>query len=156
MVKVHPELLETQHLPPGKKGNKFWENRYEDINAFEKHLYLNGTRILKFFLHISKEEQKGRFLERLDSDDKFWKFSSADLKERGYWDDYVDAYETMLSQTSSKFAPWHVIPADHKWAARALVAEIIATKIRSLDLRYPEVTDQRRQEIAAARRELSP
>jgi PPK2 family polyphosphate:nucleotide phosphotransferase len=155
VVMVHPELLEAQHLPPGKRGNRFWEDRYEDINAFEKHLFLNGTQILKFFLNISKEEQRKRLLERLDNKDKLWKFSPADAKERSYWGDYVNAYETMLNTTSTKYAPWYIIPANHKWAARALVAEIFANKIQALDLQYPKISEQQTQEMDAAREELS-
>jgi PPK2 family polyphosphate:nucleotide phosphotransferase len=154
VVRVHPELIETQHLPPGRRGNKFWEDRFKDINAFERHLSRNGTLILKFFLHMSKEEQRRRLLERLENEDKHWKFSSADLKERGFWDDYVKAYQALLSATSTKYAPWYIIPADHKWAARALVADIITTKIQVLELQYPQVTELQMDEIVKAREQL--
>src|SRR3954447_10383790 len=141
VVKVHPELIGRQ-LPreKDKVGRKFWEERYEDINAFERHLVRNGTLILKFFLNVSKEEQKRRFLERLDRPEKNWKFSPSDMAERGYWDDYMTAYEDALSATSTEWAPWYVIPADHKWVTRTAVAAIVATTIRELDLKYPEVT----------------
>jgi PPK2 family polyphosphate:nucleotide phosphotransferase len=154
VVKVHPELLELQKLPPGKRGKGFWQARYDDINAFEKHLVRNGTVILKFFLHLSKEEQKRRFLERLDRADKHWKFSAADLAERAFWDQYVDAYEDALSATSTEWAPWYVIPADHKWVTRAVVAEILTGTIHSLDLSYPEVTEEQKKALAEARRRL--
>ena len=154
VVRVHPEILENQRLPPGKRGAKFWEGRYRDINAFERHLRQNGTLILKFFLHTSKDEQKKRLLERLENEDKYWKFSAADLRERGFWDDYIKAYEAMLSHTSTKVAPWYVIPADNKWAARALIADIISTKIHSLELKYPKVTEEQLKDIRAAREQL--
>jgi PPK2 family polyphosphate:nucleotide phosphotransferase len=151
VVRVHPELLEKQRLPPGKRGEKFWEARYRDINEFERHLVENGTLILKFFLHISKEEQKKRLLERLENEEKYWKFSLADLAERRYWDDYQDAYEKMLENTSTDHAPWYVIPADYKWAARAMVADLITTRIQSLDLHYPRVSSDQMNEIKQAR-----
>ncbi|MBP1928171.1 PPK2 family polyphosphate:nucleotide phosphotransferase [Methanolinea mesophila] len=151
VVRVHPELLDKQRLPPGKRGKKFWETRYRDINEFERHLAASGTLILKFFLHISKDEQKKRLLERLENEEKYWKFSLADLAERRYWDEYQDAYEKMLENTSTEHAPWYVIPADYKWAARALVADVITTRIQSLDLHYPAVTPQQMEEIRRAR-----
>ena len=154
VVRVHPELIEAQHLPPGNRGNKFWGDRFKDINAFERHLDRNGTLILKFFLHMSKEEQRRRLLERLENEDKYWKFSIADLKERGSWDDYVKAYQALLSATSTKWAPWYIIPADHKWAARAVIADIITTKIQALDLQYPKVNQQQMEEIRKAREQL--
>ena len=155
VVKVHPELLGRQ-LPREKEtfGKKFWEERYEDINAFEQHLVRNGTVILKFFLNVSKDEQKKRFLERLDRPEKNWKFSPSDLAERGYWDDYMAAYEDALTATSTDWAPWYVIPADHKWITRAVVADIVTTAIRELDLKYPEVTDEQRKLLAEARKKL--
>jgi PPK2 family polyphosphate:nucleotide phosphotransferase len=154
VVKVHPEILEMQRLPKGKRGKNFWEERYEDINHFERHLTHNGTAILKFFLHISKDEQRERFLARLNEPDKHWKFSAKDVAERAYWDDYMRAYEEAISATSSEWAPWYVIPADHKWISRALVANIIATTIHSLDLEFPKIDESKRAEIAAARRML--
>jgi PPK2 family polyphosphate:nucleotide phosphotransferase len=154
VVKVHPELIGRQ-LPRKKKtGKKFWAQRYEDINAFERHLVRNGTLILKFFLNVSKEEQKARFLERLTRPEKNWKFSAADLAERDYWDAYMDAYEDALAATSTKWAPWYIIPADHKWVARAVVADIITTTIQSLDLRYPEVTEEQKKLLSVARAKL--
>src|SRR5262245_19402165 len=155
VVKVHPELIGRQ-LPREKEklGKKFWEQRYEDINTFEHHLVRNGTLILKFFLNVSKEEQKKRFLERLDRPEKNWKFSTSDLPERGFWDDYTAAYEDALSATSTEWAPWYVIPADHKWVTRAVVADIITTGIRGLDLKYPEVTPAQRKLLDEARKKL--
>jgi PPK2 family polyphosphate:nucleotide phosphotransferase len=154
VVKVHPELIGRQ-LPRKKKiGKKFWVQRYEDINAFERHLVRNGTLILKFFLNVSKEEQKARFLVRLTRPEKNWKFSAADLAERDYWDAYMDAYEDALAATSTKWAPWYIIPADHKWVARAVVADIITTAIQNLDLRYPEVTEEQKKLLAVARAKL--
>jgi len=154
VVKVHPELVGRQLARKKKPGKKFWAQRYEDINAFERHLARNGTLILKFFLNVSKAEQKARFLERLDRPEKNWKFSPSDLSERDYWADYMDAYEDALSATTTKWAPWYVIPADHKWVARAVVADVITTTLRSLDLKYPGVTDAQRAALAAARRQL--
>jgi PPK2 family polyphosphate:nucleotide phosphotransferase len=154
VVKVHPELLDQQKLPPGKRGKSFWEARYEDINSFERHLVRNGTIILKFFLNVSKEEQKRRFLERLERPEKHWKFSAADLVERAFWDQYRQAYEDTLSATSTDWAPWYIIPADHKWVTRALVADILTSTIRALDLQYPEVTEEQRQTLAEARKKL--
>ncbi len=155
VVKVHPLWLERQKLPPGKKAAAFWEARYQDINAFERHLARNGTVIVKFFLNISKEEQKRRFLERLENPKKHWKFSAADLAERAHWDEYMEAYEDALSATSSDSAPWYVVPADHKWVTRAVVADILTSTIGSLDLRYPEVSDEQKQALAKARKQLA-
>jgi len=155
VVKVHPEILDGQQLPRGKRGNKFWNARYEDINTYERHLVLNGTLILKFFLHISKEEQKRRLLERLENKEKYWKFAYSDLAERRYWDDYVEAYERMFSKTSTDTAPWYIIPADYKWVARTLIADIISTQIQSLDLHFPEVSAEGLKELEKAREELN-
>ncbi len=153
VVKVHPDILNTQ-LPPGKRGKSFWKDRYEDINAFERHLVRNGTLVLKFFLHLSKKEQKQRLLDRLDQPDKHWKFSTDDVAERAYWDDYQQAYEEAITATSTDWAPWYVVPADHKWATRAIVADILTTSMRELDLEYPVVSDARRAQLAAAREQL--
>jgi PPK2 family polyphosphate:nucleotide phosphotransferase len=155
VVKVHPELIGRQ-LPRDKEkvGKKFWAARYEDINAFERHLTRNGTVVLKFFLHVSKGEQKRRFLERLDRPEKNWKFSASDLAERDYWDDYQQAYEDALEATSTEWAPWYVVPADYKWVTRSVVADIITTAIRGLDLRYPEVTEEQRKRLQEARAKL--
>ncbi len=155
VVRVHPEILERQQMPPGKRGNAFWNARYDDINAFERHLVQNGTFILKFFLHISKEEQKKRLIERLVDKEKYWKFSLSDLAERQYWDEYLNVYERMLYKTSTKTAPWYIIPADYKWIARSVIADIISTKIRSLKLHYPEVSDESLQQLEEARQKLA-
>jgi PPK2 family polyphosphate:nucleotide phosphotransferase len=154
VVKVHPELLERQKLPDRKRGKSLWEKRYEDINAFERHLVRNGTVILKFFLNVSKEEQKRRFLERLDNAAKRWKFEPADIAERARWDDYMRAYEDALSATSTKWAPWYVIPADHKWITRTAVADIVSGAIRSLDLHYPTLSPAQLEELETARKQL--
>jgi polyphosphate kinase 2 (PPK2 family) len=153
---VHPELI-GREIPrkKGKLGKKFWEQRYEDINAFERHLVRNGTLILKFFLNVSRDEQKARFLERLSRPEKHWKFSASDLAERGYWDDYMGAYEDALAATSTKSAPWYVIPADNKWVTRAVVADIITTSIRGMDLKYPEVTEEMEKRLDEARKKLA-
>lgn len=154
VVRVHPEILEKQKLPPGDRGNKFWEARFDDINRFERHLVRNGTLILKFFLNLSKKEQKKRFLERLENDEKHWKFSLADMKERGFWKDYQAAFEDMIQNTSTPWAPWWVIPADNKWVTRALVAGITTASIKKLGLQYPVVNDEQKKLLARARREL--
>jgi len=154
IVKVHQEILAAQRIPGAKPTKEFWQARYEDINNFEQHLTRNGTVILKFFLNVSKDEQRKRFLERLDDPTKHWKFSDSDLKERGYWDDYMSAYEDCISATSTECAPWHVIPADHKWVSRAMVAHVVTTAICDLDLRYPEVPPAKKELIAAAKKAL--
>jgi PPK2 family polyphosphate:nucleotide phosphotransferase len=154
VVRVHPELLDAQKLPPGERDKRFWETRYESINAFEHHLVRNGTIVLKFFLHLSKHEQKRRFLERLDDPAKNWKFSAADLAERGFWKDYMDAYEAALSATSTRWAPWYIVPADQKWVAHTIVADILVSTIRTLDLRYPKPSHADRRALAEARRRL--
>jgi len=153
VVKVHPELV-NQKLPPGKRGKSFWQERYDDINAFEQHLARNGTVILKFFLHVSKEEQKRRFLERLDRPEKNWKFSPSDIAERAFWNAYMEAYEDALSATSTEWAPWYVVPADNKWVTHAIVADLLTSTIHSLDLSYPEVTEEQRKALADARIKL--
>jgi PPK2 family polyphosphate:nucleotide phosphotransferase len=154
VVKVHPEILEKQKLPDGKRGDGFWRARYDDINRFERHLSRNGTLILKFFLHMSKDEQKRRFLDRLDDPGKQWKFSLGDLAERQHWDAYQRAFEDALSATSTKWAPWYVIPADHKWAARTLVAEVMVTAMRELKLKTPTVSPEQQRLLAEARQRL--
>jgi len=154
VVRVHSEWLDKQQLPPGKRGKSFWEERYDDINAFERHLVRNGTIVLKFFLNVSKQEQKRRFLERLDRPEKNWKFSVADVNERHYWDDYMKAYQSALSATSTDWAPWYIVPADHKWVTRAVVADIVTSALRKLDLHYPKMTEEQRQALAEARRLL--
>ncbi|MEI7912387.1 MAG: polyphosphate kinase 2 family protein [Verrucomicrobiota bacterium] len=152
VVKVHPEWLGPGQ--PTKPDANFWEKRYEDINNFEKHLARNGTLVLKFFLHLSKGEQKRRFLERLTNPDKHWKFSEADMAERDHWKDYQTAFEEALSATSTKRAPWHVIPADRKYVARALVADIVTTAIQDLGLEFPKVSEDKLAKLQAARARL--
>jgi PPK2 family polyphosphate:nucleotide phosphotransferase len=153
-LRVHPDWLEKQKLPPGPRDERFWQERFEDINAFERHLDRNGTKIVKLFLYVSKDEQKRRFLARLDNPDKQWKFSAADVAERAHWDEYMAAYEDALTATSTPWAPWHVIPADHKWLTQALVAAILVDSVRSLDLRWPDVSEQELKANAEARRQL--
>ncbi len=154
IVKVHSELLQYQNLPSRNYDREFWENRHEEIKDFERHLVRNGTVILKFFLHISKSEQKKRFVKRLSDPSKQWKFCEADIKERDYWDDYIKAYEDMINKTSTKWAPWYVIPADHKWLARSLVAEIITTTIMSLAMKFPVISEQKLKAIELFKRKL--
>jgi PPK2 family polyphosphate:nucleotide phosphotransferase len=154
VVRVHPQWLIAQKLPAGKRNDAFWQERFEDINTFEHHLVRNGIHVLKFFLHVSKKEQKKRFLQRLDDREKNWKFSATDVAERLHWDEYMDAYESMLARTSTRWAPWYVIPADHKWITRALVADILTATIDSLKLHYPEVTRQQKRDLLQARKAL--
>ncbi|MDX1963357.1 MAG: polyphosphate kinase 2 family protein [Pirellulales bacterium] len=163
VVRVHPELLANQKLPPpaqgqkpssGKREESFWRERYDSINNFERHLTNNGTVILKFFLYLSKSEQKRRFLERLDEPHKNWKFSAGDLVERGRWDDYLSAYEKAIAATSSEYAPWYVIPADTKWLMRVLVADIVASTIHGLNLSYPQLTPAELAKFAEYRQQL--
>ncbi len=154
VVRVHPEWIERQKLATSKRGTALWKDRYEDINQFEQHLTRNGTAILKFFLHVSKKEQKRRLLARLDDRDKQWKFSSADLAERAYWHEYVEAYEDALSATSTGHAPWYILPADHKWVTRWLVSEILTKTIKGLGLKIPQPTKEQQAALAKARRLL--
>ena len=159
VVRVHPEYLKSQQLPdlpdPTVKVKKsFWNDRFEDINNFETHLTRNGTAIVKFFLNVSKDEQRKRFLERLNERDKLWKFSLADLKERARWDDYMAAYEETLEATSTDEAPWYVIPADNKWVMRAIVARVIVNTIRSLKLEWPQVPTSDRAAMEQAKQQL--
>ena len=133
VVRVHPEILDTQKLPAAVRSKKLWEERFDDINRFERHLVRNGTLILKFFLNVSQKEQKKRFMARLDDPAKHWKFSTADVQERRYWDDYQNAFEDAISATSTDWAPWYVVPADHKWISRAVVAEVITKSIEDLN-----------------------
>ena len=154
VVRVHPELLEYQRLPVDTDDESFWDRRYEDINAFEKHLARNGTVVLKFFLNVSKEEQRLRFIERLTNPDKLWKFSTGDLRERGFWDDYQKAFEEMIVRTSTPSAPWYVIPADNKWIMRALVSHVVTETIGGLDLSFPEVPPEDIKEFAKALKAL--
>ena len=150
-----PSLSKRRALFPTRKiDDDFWADRFADINAFERHLTRNGTVILKFFLHISKDEQRKRLIKRLKDPKKHWKFSAADLAERAFWNDYMKAYEEAISATSTKWAPWHIIPADHKWVSRALVSRFVTTTIESLDLQYPEVTEAQLGIIAEAKKQL--
>jgi len=154
IVKVRPEVLEKAKLPPEVEGKQFWPQRYEDINMFERHLVRNGTMVLKFFLHISKEEQKQRLLKRLEDPDKNWKFSITDFSERSKWDDYMEAYEEMLNMTSTEWAPWYVIPADKKWVAHASISEVIVSQIKKLDLKYPVLSPEQHAAFEKAKVEL--
>ncbi len=154
VVRVHPEFLERQRLPMTRFDAAFWRQRCEDINAFERHLARNGTVVLKFFLHVSREEQRRRFLDRLQDPEKHWKFSSSDLEESRLWDDYQAAFEEMLTNTSTEWAPWHVIPADHKWVMRALVSHVIVHRLQALDLRYPKPDAEKKAAIQKALTEL--
>ncbi|RYD68513.1 MAG: polyphosphate kinase 2 family protein [Verrucomicrobiaceae bacterium] len=153
-VKIHPEFLAKQNLP-GKPGGKgFWERRYKEINRFEKYLTSNGIIPIKFFLNLSKKEQKKRFLARIDEPKKNWKFSVADFKERALWDDYQQAFEDMLNNTSTEHAPWFVIPSDNKWFARLAISEAICTVLEGLKLKFPDIGDERRAELLRIREEL--
>jgi len=154
VVRVHPEILVNQPLPPELKGKDVWTHRYESINAFERHLTRNGTLILKFFLHVSKEEQKKRFLERINKPEKNWKFSYGDLKGRAVWGEFMKAYEEMLNHTSTEWAPWYVVPADHKWFTRMVIADVITDCLKRVKLAYPELTEQHTKELSMARKEL--
>jgi PPK2 family polyphosphate:nucleotide phosphotransferase len=151
VVRVHPQILAGQSLPPELKDDGIWARRYDEINHFEEYLTNNGITVVKFFLNVSRREQKERFLERIDQPEKNWKFSMQDVKERGYWADYQAAYEDMLCHTSTRWAPWHVIPADRKWFTRLAVAATIIARFEEIDPRYPEVTDAHRQELLQAR-----
>jgi PPK2 family polyphosphate:nucleotide phosphotransferase len=153
-LRVHPEWLDRQRLPTRDRGPDFWAGRYDDINALERHLDRNGTKIVKFFLHVSKAEQRRRFMARLDNPDKLWKFSAADVTERAHWDEYMRAYEDAITATSTEWAPWYVIPADDKHVMQAMVAALVVDAIESLDLRWPTVSDEARAANAEARRRL--
>lgn len=155
VVRVHPEFLERQHLPKLKgPDEKLWKHRFEAINDMERHLVRNGTVVLKFFLNVSKDEQARRFLERIEDPKKNWKFSEADLQERLRWDDYMDAYEDMINHTSTKHAPWHIIPADHKWFTHLQVSDVIVETLKGLDLHYPGVTAEQKARLQKARKTL--
>jgi PPK2 family polyphosphate:nucleotide phosphotransferase len=154
VVRVHPEFLAKQKIPPSLVTKDIWKQRFEDIRNFEKYLANNGIVVVKFFLHLSKKEQKRRFLERLDTPDKNWKFSAADMAERGFWDQYQDAYEDTIRHTAAKHAPWFVVPADNKWFTRIVVAAAVIDTLVALDLDYPKVGDDTLKELAAAKRLL--
>jgi PPK2 family polyphosphate:nucleotide phosphotransferase len=154
VVRVHPELLEAQNLPADCVTKNIWNERFEDISAFERYATRNGVIIRKFFLHVSKEEQKRRFLARLEEPEKNWKFSANDVQERRYWSQYQSCYEDMIRHTAAKHAPWIVVPADHKWFARLVVSSVIVHALEELKLSYPEVSPEKQRSLAAARREL--
>jgi PPK2 family polyphosphate:nucleotide phosphotransferase len=154
VVRVHPELLAQQRLHPSLLGKDIWSQRFKDIRAFERYLSRNGTIVRKFFLHVSRDEQKRRFLERIDTEEKNWKFSGADVKERGHWKDYMAAYEDTIRHTSTPECPWYVVPADNKWFTRIVVAAAVIDALSSLDLRYPKIGPAQKRELAAARKAL--
>ena len=154
VVRVHPGLLKAEKLPDRLVTKHVWDERYEDINSFERYLTRNGVVIRKFFLHISKKEQKNRFLERLEDSKKNWKFSMADIKERSFWKDYKEAYEEMIQKTATKHAPWYVIPADNKWFARLIVASAIVEALDGLDLTFPDVDKAKKKELEQIRDSL--
>ena len=154
VVRVHPELLAAQHLPKAAVRRDVWKRRYREVNDWERYLSDNGIRVVKLLLNVSKEEQRRRFLARVELPDKNWKFSAADARERRYWDDYQNAFSEMLSATSTEWAPWHVIPADHKWFARAAAAAVIVNALKEIDPRYPTVDAATRRELLEAKAEL--
>jgi PPK2 family polyphosphate:nucleotide phosphotransferase len=154
VVRVHPEYLERQKIPPELVTKDIWKERYKDIRAFERYLTRNGIVVRKFFLHLSKKEQKKRFLARLDNPEKNWKFSESDLEERKFWDEYQDAYEDTIRNTATEDAPWYVVPADNKWFTRLVVAAAIVSTLGSLDLHYPKVSAEKLKALAAAKRAL--
>jgi PPK2 family polyphosphate:nucleotide phosphotransferase len=154
VVRVHPELLAAEQLPDSLVSKKIWQERYQDIGAFERHLARSGIVVRKFFLHVSKAEQKKRFLKRLDKPEKNWKFSEQDVQERQFWPQYMEAYEDLIRNTAAPQAPWYVVPADHKWFTQIIVAAAIVDTLDELCLEYPRVDGQRRKELAAARRRL--
>lgn len=154
VVRVHSEVLQHEKLPSSELTKKIWEERFEDINAFERYLTRNGILVLKFFLHLSKKEQKKRFLERLEDSTKNWKFEASDIKERGFWKEYQNAYEAMIQNTATKRAPWYVVPADNKWFTRVVVAFAIVTALNELDLEFPDVQKSKRKELAKIRESL--
>jgi PPK2 family polyphosphate:nucleotide phosphotransferase len=156
IVRVHPEILASQRIPDSTPDSpKVWKHRYRSINDLEQHLHSNGTKIVKFFLHLSKEEQRQRFLARIDDPEKNWKFSRADLDERKLWDKYMAAYEDCLSATSTKHGHWHIVPADDKPNARLIIAQVILDALASMKLRYPTTSDARRKELLAIRKQLA-
>lgn len=154
VVRVHPELLARQHLPTLGKGESIWKRRCDEINSFERYLVNNGIVVLKLFLNVSKAEQKSRFLKRIEEKEKNWKFSANDIHERRFWDHYIEAFEEVFNRTSTDWAPWFIIPADHKWFTRLCVSEIIVATLRSLDLKYPTVSDQELVELQKAKEQL--
>ncbi len=155
IVRVHPEILRQEGIPHRRSGKKtIWKQRYRSIVDLEKHLHRNGTRIIKFFLHLSKGEQRKRFLQRIDEPDKNWKFSQADVAERKFWNQYMEAYEDCLNATSTRTTPWHVVPADDKYNARIIISRIVIDALQDLKMHYPEMTRERRGELRAIRKQL--
>ena len=154
VVRVHPDFLAKQKLPPKLVGKQIWKDRYEDIRNFEQYLTRNGVVVRKFFLHVSKKEQKRRFLDRINNPSKNWKFSSNDANERDYWNDYMEAYEEMIQGTATREAPWYVVPADNKWFTRVIVGSAVIETLASLDLAYPKVDEGKLKELAAAKKKL--
>jgi len=154
IVRVHPEILKKQQLPSFPKGDQIWKQRFEEINNFEKYLVNNGVIVLKFFLNVSKSVQRKRFLERIDSPEKNWKFSASDLQERRFWDDYMNAYEEVFNHTSTEFAPWYIVPADRKWFTRLIVADIICQKLQELNLQYPKISEEYKRKLSEAKKAL--
>jgi PPK2 family polyphosphate:nucleotide phosphotransferase len=154
VVRVHPELLAKQRMPQELVGKDIWDQRYRDIRSYERYLGNNGVVVRKFFLHVSRKEQKRRFLERIDNKEKNWKFSAADAQERGFWKDYMDAYEDMIRNTSSKEAPWYVVPADNKWFTRIVVAAAVIETLDSLGVKYPKVDKEKLAELARVKKGL--
>jgi PPK2 family polyphosphate:nucleotide phosphotransferase len=155
VVRVHPKLLEGEKLPPSLVTKDLWEERFDDIRSFERHMARNGTVIRKFFLHVSKKEQKRRFLARLEEPRKNWKFSASDIQEREYWDDYQKAYEDMIRNTATQHAPWYVVPADNKWFTHLVVSAAIVETLEELGVSYPKVDTAKRKELQAARKTLA-
>jgi PPK2 family polyphosphate:nucleotide phosphotransferase len=155
VVRVHPEILRRQRLPPRSVGKRIWDERLADIAHFEDYLMRQGTILLKFFLHVSREEQKRRFMERLDKPRKHWKFSSADIRERGFWGDYMHAFEEAIRATAAPHAPWFIVPADNKWFTRLVVAAAIVETVENLDLSYPKIDAAKKKELVAARAALT-
>ena len=154
VVRVHKEYLDNEKLPPGLDTRNIWKERFQDIRSFERYLTRNGMIIRKFYLHVSKEEQERRFMERIENPEKNWKFSASDVKERQHWDDYMKAFEDMIRNTSTENAPWYVVPADNKWFTRLVVAAAIIDALASLDLHYPKVDEKKLEELAAAKKTL--
>jgi len=154
VVRVHPKILQNEKLPKTLITKHIWQERFEDINCFERYITRNGIAVLKFFLHLSKKEQKRRFLERLDTPDKNWKFSAADVKERQCWDAYQEAYEDMIRHTASEHAPWYVVPSDNKWFTRLVVAQAVVDALKGMDLKYPKVSGAEKTALAQARTQL--
>ncbi|MGA9527287.1 MAG: polyphosphate kinase 2 family protein [Terriglobales bacterium] len=154
VVRVHPEVLAHERLPKKLVTKEIWKERYEDISAFERYVTRNGIAVVKFFLHLSRKEQKRRFLERLDTPEKNWKFSAADIKEREFWDEYQAAYEEAIRATATEYAPWYVVPADHKWFTRLVVSQVLVDELKAMNLEYPKLDTAQKKALAEARTRL--